>query len=110
MIHSNTPMSSLGSLSRDLRVLGGDAKDGGSFMLLLCRQSLFLEGKRGTVVARLDEDCSFPLMLSAKDPSAQIFAHDVSEVSKETSTNMCHRDRHAHDMPQVPRSMMLQPT
>jgi len=34
MIHSNTPMSSLGSLSRDLRVLGGDAKDGNAMMLL----------------------------------------------------------------------------
>jgi len=63
-------------------------------MLLLCRQSLFLEGRYGTVVARLDEGCSFPLMLSAEDPSARIFAHVVSEVSKETASNMCRRERH----------------
>ena len=95
IIDGNTPISSVGSLARDLRVLGGDVKDGNVIMSLLCRQSLLLKGRRGTAVVRVGEGRSFPLRLAAEDPFAQACARDVNGVSKESISEMCRRDCHA---------------
>ena len=86
-------MSSVVSLSRSLRVLGGEVKDGSVIMLLLCRQGL-LKGRRGTVVTRVGEARSFPLTLAAEDPFAHVCARDVNGASKEAISNMRRGDHH----------------